>query len=688
MLVIFGEVDSDAIGFIEVMFMANIKSFELNNINFLKGGKHTLKKAILISLLLVVAVVTCFSFGQYVIRGEEANLIMKEMPEDMTLRHPRRGQFMTTVGDKIWITGGRSYQSHYLNWGKNGHEMYINYPNVEYLDMTTGKMVQTNIVQPKSIYKSVAFTVPSNPSMIYFGGEFTFCKLNTVRGVLSTVEDYGIRGDFTKASAGMMTIKGKKYVVLVGVKKIFFFDPVIEKFVDIPGVSNEFWHDGACGGVVKNKFYIFGGNESGTDDGDVKAWVFDPNAPEGKQMTRINDVPVPLGGPPESLVYQNKIYIVGGTSGGDYIDSIIVYDPATKKYSARHTLTRATVNHAVALYKDKMYITYGYAWGNEEENKVGFRMHPAMTLEYDIKNDKVGSSGGSLASSIKGDKMNVVLSMSDANKVTGLSQTLAVSWQASTASPKGVLYYRAKGIGRYTAVNASGTKYIVGLAAAKGYVAYMTKLKPDTAYEYYVLSEGDPQYKSEVFTFKTQAQNPNTFSFCVYGDSKVQYDVANELNGEILKKFKENSGKGIPGFTVELGDFGSIGAIPEYNAWFNYAWKKNYTRELVGSYPFFMLHGNHENMMGTYFNSFEFPRKAMDGWPDLNNKAKEEELWFSFNYGSAHIISLTSGYIGTEWDKRQFEWFKKDLAMAKQLKEAGKIQWIVVVAASFDDVYR
>jgi hypothetical protein len=70
----------------------------------------------------------------------------------------------------------------------------------------------------------------------------------------------------------------------------------------------------------------------------------------------------------------------------------------------------------------------------------------------------------------------------------------------------------------------------------------------------------------------------------------------------------------------------------------------------------------------------------MQGWPALDNQG-HEQYWFSFNYGNTHFISLTTGtYLTEAWyTKNQLEWLKSDLAYAKQMKDAGRLKWVVLM---------
>ncbi len=655
-----------------------------------RGSKEAkeMKKRIIICLA-VIGIMTSvpgmtsliFSTTHEAVVAADSTL-MRIVPQ-MALRHPRRGHSLTLIGDKIWVTGGRAYYSHFAKWGQPGFEKFVSFPKVEIIDLAAGKVTYTKIETGGPYYKSAAFTVPDKPTTIYLAAANRMAKLDTQKMTFQEVKDFGEKGERTKAVWGWMTIKGKMVVVVVSEdKKISFFDPGPEKFVKIAGVATDMPVAGVGGGVINNKLYLFGGNKSGDDSGGTKAWVFDPNASAGSQLQDLADLPVPLAFP-NAAVFGGKVYLCGGACDGDMIKTIFEYDPATNRYIRRSDLPQALNNGAALVRGDTVYLSYGYSWGTEAEGKLGFRTHPEYTVAYQPKLDTTNQPL-TTRESVTGKKMNVVLTLPDADKMTGPKQAVAMSWMASTSSDVGLVYYREKGAKEYNVRAVSGVRYGVALTEARHYTAIIENLKPSTDYEYYVVSDGKEPVTSSVYTFRTQPMNPQKYQIFVYGDSKSEYNVTNELNGEILKRVKEGLKKRSalpPAFLVQLGDFGAYGAFNEYEAWFNYSFKDHaYTKEMVATFPFMAIHGNHENLLGSYFNAFENPTRNMQGWPDLNNKGNEEK-WFSFNYGPVHYAVITTGpYLSESWyTKDQLDWLKADLAQAKRLKDAGKIKWVFVM---------
>jgi len=83
--------------------------------------------------------------------------------------------------------------------------------------------------------------------------------------------------------------------------------------------------------------------------------------------------------------------------------------------------------------------------------------------------------------------------------------------------------------------------FSMGATEAHAYNVVLEDLKPDTWYEYYAESKGENLIKSEIHTIKTNPENPDNFTFIVYGDSKAQYDVFNHLNEDILQILDDNA---------------------------------------------------------------------------------------------------------------------------------------------------
>ncbi|MEA1905603.1 MAG: metallophosphoesterase, partial [Euryarchaeota archaeon] len=573
---------------------------------------------------------------------------------------------------------------------------FTTYPNAEYIDPANGAVVYTDVAiktalgKAKDFYKATAFTACDNDSIVYIAGDEELLKFDTSKAetgdAIVEIEDPGELSDWRKSIWGRMIIGENEYVVLIGEDGVSFFDPEVEQFVD-PGVEAEFpemitdvVNEDIGGCVIGNKFYLFGGTMS-DGSGSSKAWVFDPNAGSGDEWSSISDMPFGVKAPRVESV-GGLAYIIGGLTTGYMYREIFEYDPTDDSYTRKVDLPCHTYKHDTAVFGDQIWTSYGYSWGTEEEGRYGFRMHPPHLVIYSpLSDDTVQDTTGT--ESVGGEKMNLNIGLPDPENITGTEQTIAINWVASTDSTRGLAYFREVGETNWESVDARGTSYQQVFREAKAYAATLTGLEPGTEYEYYVVSEveGTEDVQSETHIYKTQPEDGGSFQFIAYGDSKAQYDVLHELNCQILEDLEEvtNGGNSNGTFVLQLGDFGAYSAMREWESWFDYGFNGcQCTKEMTASYAFVPVHGNHEYLAPSWFNTFEMPKASMEGWPDLNNTGYEER-WYSFNYGSTHIAVITTGeYSGEDWYQTQLEWLNADLTRAKALKDAGAIHWVIV----------
>lgn len=621
---------------------------------------------------------------------------------NLSLQHPRRGHQLTLANGKLWVTGGKAYYSHFLNWG-GSYQEFTTYPNAEYIDPANGAVVYTDVViktpdgKAKDFYKTTAFTACDNDSIIYIAGDEELLKFDTskadVGDAIMEIEDPGELHDWQQSIWGRIVIEGNEYVVLIG-EDCSFFKVEIEQFVNLPGVETEFPEmitdvvsEDLGGCVIDNKFYLFGGTKS-DESGSAKAWMFDPGAVSGDEWASISDMPFGVKSPRVESV-GDRAYIIGGLTSGYMYKEIFEYDPADDTYTRKVDLPCPTYKHDTAVFDDQIGVSYGYSWGTREEGRYGFRMHPPHLVLYSpLYDDTVQDTTGT--ESVSGKKMNLNIGLPDPDHITGTEQTIAINWMASTSSTRGVAYFREVGAVDWDCANARGASYQQVFSEAKAYTATLTGLKPGTGYEYYVVSEGEgegtEEVQSETYIYKTQPEEGDSFQFIAYGDSKAQYDVLHELNCQILEEIQVITGGNGNGtnstngaFVLQLGDFGAYAAMSEWESWFDYGFNGcQCTKEMAASYAFVPVHGNHEYLAPSWFNTFEMPRTSISGWPDLNN-AGYDERWYSFNYGSTHIAVITTGeYTGEDWYQTQLEWLNADLNRAKALKDAGNISWVIV----------
>ncbi|XP_072222012.1 acid phosphatase type 7 isoform X2 [Leuresthes tenuis] len=171
----------------------------------------------------------------------------------------------------------------------------------------------------------------------------------------------------------------------------------------------------------------------------------------------------------------------------------------------------------------------------------------------------------------------------------------------------------------------------------------LTDLKPAATYVYHC---GSDEGWSDVFSF-TALNDSLSFSprFALYGD------LGNE-NPQSLARLQKETQLGMYDVILHIGDFAYD--MHEDNARIGDEFMRQ-IQSIAAYVPYMTCPGNHEATynFSNYRNRFSMPGQT-------------ESLWYSWNLGSAHIISLsTEVYFYLEFGLdllfKQYEWLKKDL---------------------------
>jgi len=172
-------------------------------------------------------------------------------------------------------------------------------------------------------------------------------------------------------------------------------------------------------------------------------------------------------------------------------------------------------------------------------------------------------------------------------------------------------------------------------------------LETGTSYSYRVPSADGAFFEAGF----TTAPKPGTadWRLVVYGDNRSNPDT-HRRNVEQIMKLK-------PGIILNSGDLVARGSVYEQ-------WKAQYfdpLRGLAEYVPIFPCLGNHEQNADHYYNYTSVPNE-------------NGEVYYSFDYANAHIISLNSNTRDAPYQRgeAQTEWLIEDLK-ANQDKE-----WIIV----------
>ncbi|XP_028294068.1 acid phosphatase type 7 isoform X2 [Gouania willdenowi] len=186
-------------------------------------------------------------------------------------------------------------------------------------------------------------------------------------------------------------------------------------------------------------------------------------------------------------------------------------------------------------------------------------------------------------------------------------------------------------------------------------------LKPTAAYVYHCGSDGG---WSDVFYF-TALNDSSSFSprFALYGD------LGNE-NPQSLARLQKETQQGMYDVILHIGDFAYD--MDEDNARIGDEFMRQ-IQSIAAYVPYMTCPGNHENAynFSNYRNRFSMPGNT-------------ESLWYSWNLGSAHIISLSTEVyfylkFGLELLFRQYEWLKKDLEEANRPENRAQRPWIITM---------
>lgn len=209
---------------------------------------------------------------------------------------------------------------------------------------------------------------------------------------------------------------------------------------------------------------------------------------------------------------------------------------------------------------------------------------------------------------------------------------------------------------------------------------HLFNLKPATNYFYHV---GSTQGWSPVFGFKTVPAGTK--------DWELKMVVLGDLgatNARSLNRLQQETHQGLYQAAIHVGDFGydlysENGHVGD--VFFDQI------EPIAGYLPYMSCPGNHEshNDFLQYRNRFSMP-----------NYTETESLYFSFNIGPVHFVSLSSEvYFFDDIEERvkaQYEWLEADLEEATRPEVRAERPWIVLYAhrpmycsnSDFDDCTR
>ena len=206
--------------------------------------------------------------------------------------------------------------------------------------------------------------------------------------------------------------------------------------------------------------------------------------------------------------------------------------------------------------------------------------------------------------------------------------SVTIRWESDINSPALVLFDKTSVLRKKSPAKIIGRQNKFYLYEAK-----LTGLYQDTKY-FYTVKCG--KTKSAVTYFKTMPSVTTPFSFIAMGDSRSNRDVFEKI---IAQSIKLN-----PDLVISMGDLVAQGG--SFDQWNSHFFKV--AQKLINHVLFISTLGDHEGDgdNGNLFRYYFLPRMNTDS------------LWFSFDFGNAHFVSLDYRH---PYEKKMIEWFKKDM---------------------------
>ncbi|KAM9433440.1 acid phosphatase type 7 isoform 1-T1 [Salvelinus alpinus] len=247
----------------------------------------------------------------------------------------------------------------------------------------------------------------------------------------------------------------------------------------------------------------------------------------------------------------------------------------------------------------------------------------------------------------------------------GFPGSMEITWTTFNETEESTVEYGLWG-GRLFELTAKGKATLFVDGGSEGRKMYMhrvtlTDLRTASAYVYHCGSEAG---WSDVFSF-TALNESTSWSpkFAIYGD------MGNE-NPQSLARLQKETQVGMYDVILHVGDFAYD--MHEDNGRIGDEFMRQ-IQSIAAYVPYMTCPGNHEAEynFSNYRNRFSMPGQT-------------ESLWYSWNVGSAHIISLSTEIYffldyGVDLIFKQYEWLKNDLEEANKPENRAERPWIITM---------
>lgn len=215
---------------------------------------------------------------------------------------------------------------------------------------------------------------------------------------------------------------------------------------------------------------------------------------------------------------------------------------------------------------------------------------------------------------------------------------IKIRWELDGAS-QGRVYF-----GHDSKLNKSQKAVLLGEVANHYlYEVSLDELNPGVSYKYQVKID---RLKGDVYEFTAPPLADAACNFAISGDSRSR--------PQIFSKIIDGMAHSDPDLVISMGDLVEDGG--NYEQWDRFYFGP--AKELISSRPFVSTLGDHEGSgdEGVLFNHFLFP------------ELEYENLWYSFDYGLVHFVSLDYRHADSE---EMMEWFEEDI-------QASDARWKIV----------
>ncbi|XP_028409886.1 acid phosphatase type 7-like [Dendronephthya gigantea] len=248
---------------------------------------------------------------------------------------------------------------------------------------------------------------------------------------------------------------------------------------------------------------------------------------------------------------------------------------------------------------------------------------------------------------------------------TGDVTEMVITWVTIVADIDSIVQYGLADKALAMTAKGNATKFVDG--GSEKTVRYihrvkLTGLRPATSYDYHC---GSMMGWSSIFRFKTLPEGTNwSPRLCLYGDLGNSNAMSLGYIQEELARDDFDAVLHVGDFAYDLAsDQGRVGDA--------------FMRQIVpiaSARPYMTCPGNHEYAynFSNYRNRFSMPGNS-------------ESLWYSWNVGPMHIISLSTevyfDYLqdGIQLLTRQYEWLLHDLKQATSPQRRQEQPWIMVM---------